>query len=179
MVLQGDATRYSALVAILQWVSAVAILVLMGLGVLAVRASSEASTDALLRIHVPVGILVLAPTCERLLRRLFDQRPADVAGLPWQALTAKATHGLLYGIQLLMGVSEIALLVASRAGSILFEGNPGPLPSFSIFGPMAGHVFGTFTLVALSILHIGAALHHQFRRRDGLLLRMTVAFDRR
>lgn len=179
MVLKGDANRYGVLAATLHWVSAAAIITLLLLGFLAAQAPDAAVTAALLRLHVPLGLLVTALTVGRLVWWLVDRRPADAAGPRWQALTAHATHVLLYGLLILMGASGIALMIASGAGPILFARAARPLPDFSQFRPMAGHAAGAFALVALLALHVGATLYHHLYRRDGLLLRMGVGSGHR
>ncbi|MDO9296294.1 cytochrome b [Bradyrhizobium sp.] len=46
------------------------------------------------------------------------------------------------------------------------------MPDFSKYSPRAPHGIGARLLIALVVLHVGAALYHQFGRRDGLLRRM-------
>ncbi|MEK1933846.1 MAG: cytochrome b/b6 domain-containing protein [Pararhizobium sp.] len=46
------------------------------------------------------------------------------------------------------------------------------MPNFTDYPPRAPHGLGGVLLVALPVSHAGAALYHQFIRRDGLLWRM-------
>lgn len=175
MTLKGNTSRYGALAATLHWVSAVAVLGLLGLGFMAANAPDAARAAPLLRLHVPLGVLVLALTLTRIVWWFSDRRPDDVAGQArWQAVTAHVTHTQLYALLIMMGTSGIGLMVLSGAAPVLFFGAPGVLPHFSGFAPMVVHALGAFAIVALLCLHIGAALYHQFYRRDRLFARMGI-----
>ncbi len=174
MDLRGDAHRYGILASILHWISAAIVIALLPLGVLAARSDEPSQTASLLRLHVPLGFLVLALTVVRLLWWWGDRRPDAAFGPRWQAVTARATHLLLYGVLVLLGMSGIALTVVSGAGPVLFGSGPGPLPRFEQFGPMTAHAAGALVLAALLALHLGAALYHQVYRRDGLFSRVAV-----
>lgn len=179
MDLRGDATRYGAAAAVLHWGTAAAVLVLLPAGFLAARSPDPALSATLLRLHAPLGILVLASTVGRLAWWRFDRRPEPVPGPRWQAVAARATHLLLYGVLVSMGLSGVGLMLASGVGPLLFGGEAAPLPRFADFGPMAPHALGAVALLILSTLHVGAALFHRFHRRDGLLSRMAVRAGRR
>ncbi len=175
MILKGTACRYGSLAVTLHWLSAVAILALLALGFMAANAPGTARQTAFLRLHVPLGVVVVVLTLTRIVWWCFDARPGDVAGQPrWQALTAHVTHSLLYGLLIIMGASGIGLMMLSRAAPILFLGAPGPLPRFPDFPPMVAHTLGAFAMVTLLCLHTGAALFHQVYKRDCLFARMGV-----
>jgi cytochrome b561 len=112
------------------------------------------------------------------LLRLFwwwrvDQKPRPVAGHPaWQTLSAKLIHGLFYIVILGMAASGIGILALSGAGNILFGASAGPLPDFSEVLPRVPHGLGARLMVALFVLHAGAALYHHFIKKDGLIWRM-------
>lgn len=176
MTLKGNTDRYGTIAVTLHWASAGAILALLAIGFMAANGADAARTAALLRIHVPLGIVVLALTVARLVWRLFDRRPAAPAGQPgWQRATARLNHALLYGVVILMGVSGIAVMILSGAAAVLFFGAPGALPRFSDVPPMAVHALGAFAIVGLLGLHVGAALYHHFCRRDHLFARMRLS----
>ena len=167
--------RYGAVAIFIHWVSAAAILAMFALGFMAANAADPTTQAALLRFHVPLGLIVLILTVLRLLWWLVDRRPAPLADQPrWQITTERMVRILIYVAILIMGASGIALVVLSGAGAILFFGAPGPLPDFWHFAPMRGHLAAAIVLLALAGLHIVAALHHQFYRRDRLLARMGL-----
>ena len=172
---KSSSQRYGAVAIALHWLSAAAILGLFALGFLAAGAADPQTKAALLRGHVPLGILALVLTLLRIFWWLFDRKPERVFGLPaWQALSERVVHTLLYLLILLMGASGIGTMILSGAGAILFFGAPGPLPDFWHYAPMSVHFAGAIALLALAGLHILAALYHQFYKRDRLLTRMGI-----
>ena len=174
MPLKGNTHHYGSVSLVLHWISAAAILALLVLGFAAAAVDSTRAAS-LLRVHVPLGVLLLALTAVRVGWWFFDIRPGHPAGQPrWQAMMARATHIMLYLVVAVVGVSGIALVMLSGAYVVLFLGKPEPLPNFTNLRPMGVHAAGAFALVGLLCLHIGAALYHQFYKGDHLLARMGI-----
>jgi cytochrome b561 len=172
---KSSTRRYGAVAIFIHWVSAAAILALFALGFLAANAGDPAAKAALLRVHVPLGLIALALTLLRLLWWLVDRRPAPQPGQPgWQTTVERAVRAVIYVAILAMGASGIATIALSGAAAILFFGAPGPLPDFWNFPPMRAHLTAAIALLALAGLHIAAAFYHQFYRRDRLLGRMGI-----
>jgi cytochrome b561 len=123
---------------------------------IAVRLPAKA---ALLRAHADFGLSVLALTLARLGWWLLDTKPAIAAGTrPFMSRTAKTVHSLFYVVILGMAASGIGMLALSGAGAILFAAAPGTLPDFWAYLPRVPHGIGARLLVALFVLHAGAAL---------------------
>lgn len=168
MSIKGTSSRYGAVAIALHWASAAAVLALFGLGFASANAPDNARRAALLGLHAPLGLLVFALTLARAAWALLGRRPAPLAGPPrWQRRTARAVHALLYGLLLAMGASGAALVALSGAA-------PGPLPDPWRHPPMRAHLAGALLLLALVGVHVAAALHHQFVRRDGVLARIGI-----
>lgn len=175
MAWKSDTRRYGGLRIALHWVSAAAILALLPLGFIAAHTPRLEVRADLLRAHVPLGVLAFALTLVRVGWLLFDKRPRDPIGQPrWQTYSAHAVHRLLDLAVIVMGVSGIGLMILSGAAAVLFFGAPGPLPHFPDFKPLLVHGMAAFALIGLLGLHSGAAIYHQFGRRDRLLARMGV-----
>jgi cytochrome b561 len=176
MSAKSTADRYGSVAVAIHWLTAAAILVLLGLGLAAANAADPATKAALLRVHVPLGIAVVLLTLFRIVWWWrADRRPRPVADMPrWQVGAEHTVRVLIYACILVLGASGITLMVLSGAPAVLFFGAPEPLPDFWTFPPMAGHFLAAFALLALAIGHIGAALYHQFLRRDRLLARMGI-----
>jgi len=172
---KSSADSYGGVAISIHWLTAAAILGVLGTG-LSLDSASEESEIGILRVHVIFGITVFALTVLRILWWLFaDRRPREAPNQPrWQAAVAWSVHRLLYLVILFMGASGIAMIALSGAGNILFGGQPGPLPNFFDYPPRGPHGLGAWLLMALLALHIGAALYHQFILRDRLLGRMGV-----
>lgn len=176
MSLKSSPERYGTVAIAIHWVTAIAILGLLLSGFQAAGMEDDAAKAGLLRIHAALGISVLVLTLLRIAWWVFvDRRPADPAGTPrWQVRTAHVVHGLLYAVILVMAASGIGMLALSGAGAILAGGAALPLPDFTLYPPRIPHGIGSRLLLALVVLHVGAALHHQFVRRDRLLARMGL-----
>lgn len=171
----GTPQRYGSLAIAFHWTVAAAILVALPLGFLAAHATDARQAASVLRIHVPLGILILVLTAGRAIWRYRHRPPPAPAGQPrWQAGAARITHILLYVVPIVTGVSGLALLALSGAAPILFSRARGALPDFSRFPPMTAHALGAFALVGLLCFHLGAVVYHQVLRRDRLLARMGI-----
>jgi cytochrome b561 len=168
--------RYGSVAVTVHWISAILIVGLTLAGFTAANTEDLAAKAAILRVHAPLGSAVLALTVFRICWWLFaDRKPLPVANIPkYQEAAAKAVHGLLYIAVIGLALSGIAMIALSGAGEILFGDAPGPLPDFWNFAPRYGHAILARLLAALFIFHAGAALYHQFIRKDRLLSRMGI-----
>lgn len=117
----------------------------------------------LFRAHIAVGSGILVFAVLRVGWRLTHPAPPLPAGMSLvQRLAAQATHGLLY----------LAILVQPALG----------LVAITAFGKTLGrwprdlHVALTDFILAVIMLHVAAAMWHQFVRRDHLLARMLPSF---
>ena len=90
----------------------------------------------------------------------------------WQDRAARAVHVLFYVVILGMTASGIGMLALSGAAAVIFDGGGAALPNFHDYPPRVPHGLGARLLLALFVVHAGAALHHHFILRDGLLARM-------
>jgi len=172
---KSSADSYGAVAISIHWLTAAAILGVLGTGLSLDRVGEEAETGVL-RVHVVFGITAFALTILRIVWWLFaDRRPPEAPDQPrWQAAVAWGVHRLLYLAILIMGASGIAMIALSGAGDILFGGAQRPLPNFFDYAPRGPHGLVAWLLMALVALHAGAALYHQFVLRDRLLARMGV-----
>ena len=86
--------------------------------------------------------------------------------------TAQFVHLGLYVLLVLMASSGITTLILSGAVPTILSG--GPVRDFSGLIPRIAHGIMSKILLALFVLHVGAALWHQLVKRDHLLARMGV-----
>lgn len=168
--------RYGAVAIAMHWATALALVGLLASGLRAAGMDDQAAKLPLLRIHAAMGVSVLGLTLLRLCWWwLADRKPADPAGTPrWQARAAHVVHGLFYVVILGMGASGVGMIALSGAGGILTGASQVPLPDFHAYPPRVPHGIGGTLLIALILLHVAAALYHQFVRRDRLLTRMGL-----
>jgi cytochrome b561 len=166
--------RYGTIAVSIHWLSALLIVVVIASGFRAANTLDPAAKAAILRFHVPIAAAVLALTVFRIVWWWrFDQKPKPVAGSPrWQERAAQVVHALFYVVILGMIASGIGMLALSGAAPMIFGGEGALLPDFWKYPPRLPHGIGARLLLALFVLHAGAALYHHFGRRDGLLGRM-------
>lgn len=173
MPLKSSSDRYGTVAVAIHWLSALLIVVLLGSGFRADGTEDAAAKAALLRVHVPIGVAILVLTLARIFWWLFaDRKPAPVPMAAWQDRASRAVHVLFYVVILGMTASGIGMLILSGAGPVIFGGANEPLPDFWDYPPRIAHAFGARLLIALLVLHIGAALYHHFIKRDELLRRV-------
>jgi cytochrome b561 len=96
------------------------------------------------------------------------------SGSDVQVMAAKVVHAAFYPLLLAVAASGIAMIALSGAAAVLFFGAAGSLPDFWAYAPRAPHMIFAYALIGLVVLHIAAALFHQFVKRDGLLARMGL-----
>lgn len=175
MGLKSTATRYGSVAIAIHWVTALAIVGLLISGtIMAGEGVGEGTRRSILPVHAIMGSLVVLLTLLRLSWWAWgDRRPEPAAGQPpMQELAAKIVHGLLYAGIIVLGASGIATLALSGAVPALL--GQGPLPDFSQLPSRVAHGLASKLMIALFAAHVGAALYHQFVRRDRLLGRMGI-----
>ncbi len=127
--------------------------------------------------HKWAGITILGLSAIRLLWRLTHKPPAYSSAMAsWQSTAAHFTHGLLYC--LFFAIPLAGWAYSSAAGFPIVYLGLFPLPDF--VSPDKAltetlkqvHKYLAYSLGALVLLHIAAAIKHQWIDRDGLLLRM-------
>jgi cytochrome b561 len=166
--------RYGTVAIAMHWVTAFAVFGLLASGFRAAGMVDLGAKASLLRVHAVVGISVLVLTVLRVLWWwLVDRKPADPAGTPrWQAVSAHIVHGLFYVVIAGMAASGIGMMALSGAGEVLFGGSTASLPDFTLYLPRIPHGLGARLMLALIVIHVGAALYHQYVLRDRVLARM-------
>jgi cytochrome b561 len=172
--------RWSAATIAQHWLSAVLILILLGLGWLMVHGDLEASTKFdLYQLHKSLGFLGLALLALRLGARLVQASPpAPPAMPPWEHRLAGLAHVAFYLLLLaaaLTGwllVSAAIVAIPTRFFDLIVIPNL-VRPDASLSANMAfWHYVVSRLLVGLLVLHIAAALKHHFVDRNDVLARM-------
>ena len=176
MPARSSPKRYGTVPIALHWLSALAILVMLGSGLAVANVPDEAARIGILTVHLSVGIVVLLLTLMRFAWWIaVDRRPDNHAGIPgWQATVSHLVHYGLYALIVLMLASGIALALLSGVVPGIYAGTITTLPDFGTLPPFVAHSFGAWALIGLVALHVAAALYHQIWRRDRLLARMGV-----
>ena len=167
------ASRYQAVLVALHWLLALMIIGLLCLGffVLADMPNTDPKKLDILVWHMAGGMFVLVLMILRVIIRMRSARPATATtGSPVLDRLASIAHHSLYVIVFLM------IATGWTTGWLIsgvFAPNGGSLPdSFSVFPSFQAHAALATVLAILIVVHVAAALYHQFVLRDGLFRRM-------
>lgn len=174
--------RYGAVAVALHWLLALAIVGSFSLGVYMHDLPFSIARVKLFNYHKWAGITILALSALRLLWRLAHRPPplslrALAAMPPWQQQAARMSHLAMY--LLFFAVPLLGWAYSSAVGIPVVWFGVVPLPDLlpvnkdlanQVLKP--AHAYAAFTLGGVVILHVAAALKHQFIDRDGLMSRM-------
>lgn len=170
---KSDGDRYGAVAMAMHWLTAAAILALLGSGLVMADVEEPGAKTPILVFHAFAGLATGLLTVLRLLWWFVaDDRPAHVAMPRWQAMAASIVHGLFYVLILAMVASGVAMMILSGAGEVIITAQ-GALPDFNLYAPRQPHGIGAWVMIALIVVHVGAALYHHLVLRDGLVGRMA------
>lgn len=173
MPAKSTTDRYGTVAITIHWLSALLILILIGSGFRASGMEDAVAKASILRIHIPIGGAILLLTLARIGWWFWaDKKPASIDMPIWQDRSSRLVHVLFYVVILGMAASGIGMMVLSGAAMIIFAGSPEALPDFWDFLPRTPHGIGARVMLALFVAHAGAAIYHQFIKKDGLIWRM-------
>ncbi len=179
--------RYTAVAILLHWLIAAGIGALIVIGLIMTqltRQISQMEIFTLYQLHKSIGITVLLLAVLRLLWR-FTHRPPP---LPQEMPAAEkgAAHGVHWLLYLFMiGLPLVGWAVVSSSPfnlpTVLYGLVPWPdLPILPTLANKAAvshvlawvHAYGSWFLIGLLAIHIGAGLRHHIIKRDAILARM-------
>ena len=159
MGLKSTADRYGTMILSIHWVSALLIIILLVSGFRAANRADPVAKAAILKFHIPlaVGGAGLDRLADCVVVGLRPQAQARCRMPYWQERLARGVHILFYIVILGMIASGIGMVALSGAGPVIF-GADGTLPDFWKYPPRVPHGIGARLLLALLVLHTGAAL---------------------
>ncbi len=158
---------------IFHWISALLLLITWLLMVI----YQYTDTKLFIGLHKAFGISVLCWMIARVLNRVLIRAPAPVSMPKWQKLISQFNHFILYALLIAMPVAGLLMSVyGGRPVDIfgLFQ-----IPVFVTPDRSLARLFNEIhtdiiwpMIIAFTLLHIGAALYHQFILKDNLINRM-------
>lgn len=186
----SSSLRYDGVAMFLHWLTALAVLGLIAMGLIMTDLPRGSALQfSLFQLHKSVGVTVLMLTLLRLAWRLAHRPPALPSEMPaWEKLAAHAGHLGLYALLFGLPLSGWATVSASpfNIPTVLYGVIPWPhLPVLSTLSnkkPVAEalgglHSAAAWILIALLVVHAGAALRHHFLLKDDVLRRMLPRFS--
>lgn len=172
---------YTPSARVLHWVLGVALLGLFVMGSYMADLPFSPQRLKLYNWHKWAGVTVLLLSVVRLVWRWVHRPPALPAQVArhmpgWQLRAYHATHVLMYVLFFLVPLAGWAYSSAAGFPIVLF--GLLPLPDFvpvskelaELIKPW--HAILAWTLAALVVLHVAAALRHHWIDKDGLMQRM-------
>lgn len=172
--------RYHPLQVSLHWLIVILLFATFLLGKYMSGLPNESGKLLSLGIHMALGFVTLVVMVVRVIARLRLPKPVHItAGNAFFDWIGQAVHYALYVLVFLMAVSGMSLSLQSGLIPIIFGGSGAPLPvDFYAFNARMLHGFIAPALLILVVLHVGAALYHQFVLKDHLLARMGYGKSR-
>jgi cytochrome b561 len=173
------APAYTITARVLHWITAAAILLMLPLGWASANEWGGVWQDSLYDLHRSIGAALIPLVLVRVIYRIMHPPlPLPDAIAPVQRLAAAATHWALYAL----------LLAQPLVGWIATSAYPAPIPVFGLFElpPLWGanralsdrlfalHAGCGLAIAGIVVLHVAAACHHHFVRKDRVLLRMLT-----
>lgn len=181
--------NYTVVAVVLHWAIAAAIVGNFALGLWMHEAidveATRAHAVAVFQLHKSIGLSVLVLSVIRLLWRLSHRAPPLPANTPaWERIAAYVTHTVLYVLMFAIPLSGWLYVSTQWRGDAPLN---VPTVWFGLFkvpglfaldaaanetrAELAGlffnsHEFLAWSMLALLVLHVGAALKHQFMDRD-------------
>lgn len=177
----ATATRYTLTAIVLHWVLGAALVAVFAVGIYMTGLTMSPLRLKLYNWHKWAGMVLLALALVRLLWRVTHRPPPlplaiQTAMPPWQHAAHHGTHYALYA--LFFVVPLLGWAYSSAAGFPIVLFGIVPLPDFvSVNRELADtlkplHKASAIAMAVLVLLHIGAALKHQWIDRDRLVARI-------
>lgn len=172
--------RYALPAVALHWLIALLIFAGFGLGQYMTDLALSPEKLRLYSWHKWLGVTIFGLVLIRVLWRLAHPPPALPPGMAaWQRRAAAASHLLLYGLMLAIPLSGWLYSSASGVPTVLYGWwrLPDLLSRDAETAAVLKliHVSLNNALAALVLLHVAAAIKHQWVDRDGLLSRMSIS----
>jgi cytochrome b561 len=173
-------SRYTRTAIFLHWISAAVMLFMLFLSEDLIKVPRGASLGGWEpSTHVSFGLLVLLLTVCRLLWRIGHPAPALPVSIPkWQVMASHLTHAAFYVLMIAIPVLGLLAIVPYGAerldvDHVMFF-NLFPVAFMPNLGEWSAELHEIFAKIAqiLVVVHVAAALKHQFWDKDGLLSRM-------
>lgn len=177
-IVAEPSSKYTGIAKFLHWAVAVIIVMMLVFG----QGFEEPKTDAemlfSLQGHSTLGFTVFGLIILRILWRLGHKPPPlpQTVG-DTQKSAAKWSHLALYALMILVPLTGLYTATAHEMAVTPYAAFD-VREVFAFFGNedfdgrRAIHEFGTWLLIGLLVVHISAALFHQFVQKDGVLRRM-------
>ena len=170
--------RYSTGAIILHWT--MALLIMVNLALVLVRDFVQGPViGTLMGNHKAIGLILLVLAVLRLVWRLMHKPPPLEPTLkPWERVLAKLNHWLFYAFMIAVPLTGWMMVSDDATGEPVAWPLGLPVPELPVDKATGGvshdvHVVFGYCMLALLVLHVAAALKHQYLDRNATLPRMA------
>lgn len=182
MISSQPTTHYSLPARLLHWIIAAVVPIQIYLGHAAEWEADRGESFRLIQQHYQLGLLIFGLMLLRISWRLgYGTLPHPKGGPRWQRLAANTVHWLLYVMLLTMPVSGYVIWVWMDVPMEAF----GVLELPRLFTPPIEdesgraaawyvHHYSAWLVIALIMIHVGAACWHKFVRRDDSVIASMI-----
>ncbi|ABE75870.1 cytochrome b [Psychrobacter cryohalolentis] len=169
----SNLTKWSFASRFFHWISAILLLITWTM----IFLYDNLDSNLYIGLHKAFGVSLLFWMIARVINRIFTKAPPAVLMPKWQMLLSRLSHFVLYALLIAMPIAGLMMS--------LYGGRPVDI--FGIFQipvlvtPDRGlaRLFNDWhvdiiwpMIIAFTVLHIGAALYHQFVKKDNLIARI-------
>lgn len=174
-------SRYSSVAIGFHWAIAVLLIVNLAGGLLfdVVEDADKSMFFTLVQLHKSTGITILALAVLRLAWRLMHPAPPLPDHMtPAERVLAKLSHGGFYVLMLALPLSGWAMTSTAKLKFPMFWYGLfeiPPLPAPTGWNYYEFHEILGWTAMAMLVLHVAAALKHQYFDRDDIFARMSLS----
>ncbi|TRW17807.1 cytochrome b [Glacieibacterium frigidum] len=180
MAIHAGRSRYSSVAIAFHWVIAVLLIGNLAGGLLfdIIEDADKSLFFTLVQLHKSTGITILVLAVLRLAWRLMNPAPPLPDHMtPAERVLAKLSHWGFYVLMIALPLSGWAMTSTAKIKFPmlwygLFEVPPLPAPTGWNYHDFHG-ILG-WVAVAMIVLHVAAALKHQYFDRDDIFARMSM-----
>lgn len=165
--------KWPAISRLFHWVSAVLLVVTW----LLMFIYQNTDDKFYIGLHKAFGVSLLFWMIARVINRLFVKAPPPVPMPQWQIWISRVNHFALYALLIAMPVA--GLLMSIYGGRAVDMFGLFQIPVFLTPDRSAARFYNDLhtdiiwpMIIAFTLLHVGAALYHQFIKKDNLMARM-------
>jgi cytochrome b561 len=173
-MLTNTPARYHPVQVSFHWLVVVLLFAMFALGKIMAGMPNDAAKIPLLGVHIIIGFITITILIIRFIARFRLPQPAPAhTGVALFDILGQLVHYGLYVLVLFMVISGVSLSIRASLMPIVFGASGAPLPAdFFVYSARALHGVTAKVLAVTVMVHIGAALYHQFILKDKLMSRM-------
>lgn len=168
-------TRYHPILVAIHWLMALLIIMMLVFGnfVTGPLENTDPEKVEALTGHMAIGLTLGMLLIFRIIVRARSEKPPHATtGNAILDRLGTATHHLMYVVVALMILSGLGMALSANLFAVVYGGEGAIPEDLSSRLPAMGHDIVSNLLLLLVLLHIAAALYHQFFLRDSLFRRM-------